>query len=75
MTFGNALEMLRAGGFVARANWNGKNMWLSMQMPDEHSMMSLPYIYICTTDGDLVPWQPSQSDLLAYDWSEVELGV
>lgn len=30
MTFGHALEALKAGHKVARAGWNGKGMWLSL---------------------------------------------
>lgn len=28
MNFGYALEVLKAGGKVSRAGWNGKGMWL-----------------------------------------------
>ena len=69
--FGNALATLRAGGYVARSGWNGKNMWLHLQVPDANSKMSLPYIYLCTAQGDLVPWLASQTDILAGDWIEV----
>lgn len=30
MTFGDAIEALKAGEKVARAGWNGKGMWLSL---------------------------------------------
>lgn len=30
LTFGDALQALRAGKRVARAGWNGKGMWLSL---------------------------------------------
>lgn len=66
--FGGALAALRAGLKVTRHGWNGKGMWLALQIPDEHSKMSLPYIYMSTTTGDLVPWLASQTDLLANDW-------
>ena len=33
MTFGLALEALKAGKKVARAGWNGKGMWLSLSGP------------------------------------------
>lgn len=69
LNFGQALEHLKAGGKVARAGWNGKGMWLALQRPDEHSKMTLPYIYMSTVTGDLVPWLPSQTDLLAEDWT------
>jgi hypothetical protein len=34
--------------------------------------MTLPYVYAADADGDLVPWVPSQADLLAVDWTLVE---
>lgn len=77
-TFGVALEILRQGGKVARTGWNGKGMWLELQTPDEHSKMTLPYIYInypanaINTPGAKVPWLASQTDLLAEDWIIVE---
>lgn len=36
--------------------------------PDIHSKMTLPYIYMSTAQGDLVPWLASQTDLLFQDW-------
>lgn len=72
MTFGEAISALKAGQYVSRSGWNGKNMWLGLQVPDAHSKMSLPYIYMCTAQGDLVPWLASQTDVLADDWGVVE---
>lgn len=69
LTFGQAIEALQAGEAVARAGWNGKGMWLKLQVPDAHSKMTLPYIYMKTAQGDLVPWLASQSDVLAKDWT------
>lgn len=71
--FGDALALLRDGGTVRRVGWNGKGMWLKLQVPDTHSKMSLPYIYMSTAQGDLVPWLASQTDVLASDWELVEL--
>ena len=71
MDFGGALQALKSGKRVARSGWNGKGMWLALQVPDAHSKMSLPYIYMSTVDGKLVPWLASQTDLLSEDWLEV----
>ena len=68
VTFGVAIEALKRGERVARAGWNGKGMYLELQVPDEHSKMTLPYVYMRTAQGDLVPWLCSQTDLLATDW-------
>jgi hypothetical protein len=65
---GQAVKEMRNGNRVSRAGWNGKNMWLALQVPDEHSKMSLPYVYMRTADEKLVPWLCSQTDLLAMDW-------
>lgn len=71
LSFGQALEVLDAGGAVARAGWNGKGMTLHLQRPDANSKMSLPYLFLHTASGDLVPWTASQTDILATDWIEV----
>ena len=74
MDFGNALNGLKTGHKVARQGWNGKGLWLELQVPDAHSKMTLPYIYInypndaINTPGARVPWLASQTDLLAEDW-------
>jgi hypothetical protein len=69
MTFGEAIEALKVGKKVQRDGWNGKGMWLGLQRPDAHSKMGLPYIYMSTVDGKLVPWFASQPDMLSEDWS------
>lgn len=68
MNIGDAVAALKCGEKVARAGWNGKGMHLELQVPDEHSKMTLPYVYMKTVQGDLVPWLASQTDLLAEDW-------
>jgi hypothetical protein len=71
MNFGEALDVLKHGNRVFRQGWNGKEMWLAIQRPDAHSKMTLPYIYMSTVDGELVPWLASQTDILAEDWETV----
>lgn len=74
LTFGDAIHFLKAGHRVARTGWNGKGMWLEQQVPDEHSKMTLPYLYLnypadaINTPGARVPWLASQTDVLAEDW-------
>ncbi len=68
MNFGQAIEELKAERKVAREGWNGKGMYLELQVPDEHSKMDLPYIYMSTAQGQLVPWLASQTDILSNDW-------
>ena len=71
MNTGVAIESLKIGARVARAGWNGKNMYLELQVPDANSKMTLPYVYMFTAQGDKVPWLCSQTDLLAEDWEVV----
>lgn len=79
--FGVALEKLKEGKKCRRAGWNGKGIFIELQVPDTHSKMSHPYVYIDTTGlqtnnsdapKDIVPWAPSQTDMLAEDWECVE---
>jgi hypothetical protein len=78
MKIGQAVEALESGEKVTRIGWNGKFMWLELQVPDEHSKMTLPYIYLnypassVYPSGARVPWLASQTDLLADDWIAVQ---
>lgn len=67
---GWAVKQMWSGKKVCRSGWDGKNMWLAlgMQVPEESSKMTLPYVYMYTAQCDLVPWVCSQTDLLAIDW-------
>lgn len=69
---GWAVKEMQNGGRVRRAGWNGKGMWLALQVPDAHSKMGLPYVYMSTVTGALVPWLCSQTDLLADDWESAD---
>lgn len=81
MNFGQALETMKGGHCVIRRGWNGKGMWIRLQVPDEYSKMTLPYVYIeypvghvAYPQGCRVPWLASQTDMLASDWEVFELG-
>ncbi len=69
--FGIALNRMRIGCAVSREGWNGPGQFLRLQEQDAQSKMTLPYIFITTVQGDLVPWLCSQTDMLAEDWFEV----
>jgi hypothetical protein len=79
MNFGEAIELLKAKRRVFRLGWHLQGMYLELQVPDEGSKMTLPYIYLVIpgTVGDdmtlaqnaqLVPWLASQTDVLSDDW-------
>lgn len=80
LTFGDAVQMLKAGKRVARAGWNGKGMWLELydsegQVLDSLTGESFPeanWIAMKTADGKFVPWLASQTDVLEEDWVVVE---
>lgn len=83
MNFGQAIEAMKEGKRVARKGWNGKGIFIELQVPDEYSKMTHPYIYIDTTElvtdnpdapKDRVPWLASQTDMLAEDWEVVDNG-
>jgi hypothetical protein len=80
MDFGDAISGLKKGKRMARKGWNGKGIFIELQIPDAHSKMTHPYIYINTTGlqtenpdapKSLVPWLASQTDMLADDWEEI----
>ena len=63
--FGEAISELKKGNKVTRKGWNGKNMWLGLQVPNANSKMTLPYIYMKTADNNQVPWLASQTVMLS----------
>jgi hypothetical protein len=75
MTFGQAIEALKAGQKVARFGWNGKGMWVTRmdsgvchnpKSDDEYTVRE--YIAMKTVDNQIVPWTASQTDMLSEDW-------
>ncbi|MBA4307612.1 MAG: DUF2829 domain-containing protein [Sphingopyxis sp.] len=86
MSFGHAIVMLKQGRKVARAGWNGKGMYLyyvpansypptTLAAREEFGGDMVPYgayIAMKTTQGNVVPWLASQTDVLADDWQIVD---
>lgn len=76
MNFSQALELIKKGASVTRGGWNGAKSGLSMyvfaQVPDQNSKMTNPYL-VMSVEKSNTPWQPSQLDLFADDWQEVQL--
>lgn len=73
MTFGDAIEILKAGGHVARAGWNGRDMFLYLL--DDIDQFE-PCIVMFTAQKKHQPgWLASQPDMLSQDWEEVTPGV
>ena len=80
MTFGGALEALKAGKKVARTGWNGKGMYLYLAdgklLTQEIGDGSYPFtdsIVMKTADKRYcICWLASQTDMLAEDWCIVK---
>lgn len=84
LSFGLAIEVMKKGGRVARAGWNGKGLSLSIVAPGMGNPMTLPFICMhypmhpasdaapANHIGATVPWLASQTDMLADDWQVVE---
>jgi hypothetical protein len=83
MNFSQALEHVKAGGRAARAGWNWNDMFVflvpgSRFMVNREPLLSIlgegaevdyhGHIDMRTTNGQIVPWLASQTDLLAEDW-------
>lgn len=87
MHFGSAITRIRDGQRLARHGWNDKGMFVFL-VPGSKFVVNRPpllgiypegteinyhgHIDMRTTDGTIVPWVASQSDLLADDWVQVE---
>ena len=74
MTFGQALEALKAGKRISRAGWNGKGMYLFLVpgMPESEPAL-LPCIGMYTATGEVLHgWLASQTDMLVSDWQVAE---
>ena len=67
-SFAGALAALNDGRKVTRKSWNGSGQFLALQVPDAHSKMKRPCIYI--SPGRRRPGAVGciQSYLLANDW-------
>ena len=87
LTFGQAIEALKQGKKVARAGWNGKEMFLFLVpgstfkvnrapllgiYPEGTEVNYCSHINMKTADDKVVPWLASQTDVLAEDWDIVE---
>ena len=70
MNFGWTIEELKAKRRVSRVGWNGKGMYLGLCEGGgfRDNYRTADFIYMKTVDNKIVPWQPSQTDVLAEDW-------
>ncbi len=87
MDFSQALTEIKNGKKVARAGWNGKDMFLFLVPGSTFTVNRAPllgiypegtqidyhaHIDMKTAQGYVVPWLASQADLLCDDWVLVD---
>lgn len=85
-SFSEALNQIKAGERLARAGWNGKDMFVFLVPGSVFNVNREPLLSILgdgtevnyrghidmrAADGTIVPWIASQTDLLADDWQVV----
>lgn len=85
MDFQGALTLLKAGKRVCRTGWNGADQFVYLVpgstfnvnrapllgiLPLGTPVKYLPHVDMKNAQGEFVPWQASQGDLLADDWEE-----
>ena len=85
--FSAALRELKKNKKVARAGWNGKDMFIFLVPGSTFQVTRAPlmgiypegteinyhaHVDMKTADGQVVPWLCSQTDLLADDWEVIE---
>lgn len=86
LSIGDAVRVLKQGGRVRRAGWNGKGMELFLVVPaDEANAPQIllpdscadlddapqdPFVMMKTASRSIIPWLCSQADLLATDWED-----
>jgi hypothetical protein len=80
MNFGKALDLLKEGKKAAREGWNGKGMFAFKADAEDLTSCLSNGEFKCNDslclktaqDTITIGWGPSQSDMFAEDWQEVE---
>lgn len=83
LTFSDTLLLLKRGYKMARNGWNGKGLFVFLVPGSTFKVNRAPllgiyeegteinyhaHIDIKSANGEIVPWHPSQTDILANDW-------
>ena len=66
LDFSMALKALKDGKSVFRKGWN-PHIWIELQVPDENSKMTKPYIYM-VKNSDKFPCDLSCESIMGEDW-------
>lgn len=87
MNFSQALDLIKEGKKLTRANWNGKGMFaylvegskftvnrapLNAIYPEGTEITYRPHIDLKAADGTCGVWSISNNDALAEDWELAE---
>lgn len=84
LSFGQAIEAMKAGKRCSRVGWNGKHQYIELAMcisyknacgeivNAEHDAIGNHAIAFVGTSGVQLGWLASQSDMLAEDWQIVK---
>lgn len=71
--FEAVLPFLKMGRRAQRAGWNGKGMYIWVEVPLAED--ELPYLCMRAADGKRVTgWLASQTDILSHDWRTLRDG-
>lgn len=86
MTFEEAMGHIKQGALLQREGWNGKGMFVFLVRGSTFNVNRAPlseiypegteinyhgHIDMKMADGRIMPWTPSQADMLAADWQVV----
>ena len=67
MNFGQAFNEIREGQHGMRLPNLSEDVIVKSQIPDAHSKMSAPYLYVESRFGR-VPWKETYVELYSNDW-------
>ena len=70
MTFEDALKEVKAGKGMRLPRWSPEVV-IRCQVPDEHSKMTAPYLYVESRFGK-VPWKETFPEMFDNSWEVVE---
>ena len=67
MDFSEILKFMKQGHYATRNGWNNPSIKVFVQVPDEHSKMTKPYLVMKKGD-DMFPLDLSCESIFAEDW-------
>lgn len=70
LPYGVALEKVKKGKGMRLPDWN-PDVVIRAQYPDEHSKMTVPYLYVESRFGR-VPWKETMIEIFAENWEVID---